>query len=319
MAAQLPKLIIVAGPTASGKTSFALALAQHLNAELINADSRQVVSGLDIGTNKESLTATGKTLDSDGRILRQFTVDDSQTRGWLYNIVSPDQKYDLQQFITDAESVIGSVAAEHNLIVCGGTGLYIDALVKGYRLADAVPDTGLRKRLSGLNVSELQNELKTVDPQALAASNDSDRVNPVRLIRLIEKAGKTELPPAAKYQTVLLYPDYNRDDLFRTIETRAEKMFEQGFVSEVERLVSEGYADSPYLQGIGYRQVMSYLAGDLSYDEMREQTAVAHRQYATRQITWFESAGRGYKLRRVQFTMAPERYLISELKQWFDE
>lgn len=296
------------GPTASGKTDFAINLAKKIGGEIINADSRQVYQGLDIGTNKGTITPNGEFAMAGGVELKGYDLENSGITGWLFDVVKPDQQFDLNRFYEITVDLMEQIVALGKTpIICGGTGLYIDALVRGYTLNETKPDNSLRERLNKLSVPELISELQELAPQIYEGLNESDRKNPHRLIRILEKAlaGTTKIEKAATplpgWEFTMFYPEYDREELMAAINNRVPKMIEEGLVAETEAAIKQGYADSEPLNGIGYKEVCMFLKGEIKESELLPLIQTAHRQYAKRQITWFEGAGRAYSLNRVSF------------------
>lgn len=280
------ELVIVAGPTASGKTRFAQLLARQIDGELVNADSRQVYKYMDIGTNKGKVTGT------------------------MFDIVTPDQEFSLSDYLLQAQAAMADIRARGKQpIIVGGTGLYIDALIRGYRLA-VPPDVELRAELAMLSADEMYQRLASVDPESAQRLNESDRHNPRRLVRALEKvttmsgsqaatrnvtAGSTSTP------YTMYYPIFDRDALFASIDVRVLAMIGEGLVEEVQNLIKRGYAQTKPMQGMGYLEIMRYLKGEISLSAAIELIQQKHRQYARRQITWFEGQGRKYNLTKANF------------------
>lgn len=308
--------IIVAGPTGSGKTSFAIKLAKEINGEIINADSRQVYRGFPIGTNKGKLSPTAEFISLGDQELQAYELDDSGVIGWLFNICDAKERFDVSRFYYLAGQVMEIIAAAGKVpVIVGGTGLYIDALVKGYQLPKAKPDNILRTRLNNLTALELLDELTKLNPAMAERMNQSDRHNPRRLVRAIEIASQ-KTPDQSEDQKLIetkellsqwkfniYYPLYERANLFARIDQRVIEMFDQGLVAETKQALEDGYANSEILNGIGYKQVRKFLKGEITEPEAIAAVQQAHRNYAKRQITWFESGGRDYKLIRQAFNV----------------
>lgn len=277
----LQKILVIAGPTATGKTDLAVKLAAKFNGEIINADSRQVYRFMNIGTNKGKVS------------------------GWLFDIVKPDEEFNLSHYLEFANEIIKQIAAQGKLpILVGGTGLYIDAVIKQYQLSGNQPDWELRKQLAQLSVKELFTKLQSLNSDLALSLNDSDSKNPRRLIRLIEQAKQKNLKvnnSFPQYDYLLLYPKFSREQLYQKIDQRVEEMFAQGFIKETENLIKLGYKDCKPMQGMGYLEIQQYLQGKLPLEECKAKIKQAHRNYAARQITWFEGKGRGYNLQKFDF------------------
>jgi tRNA dimethylallyltransferase len=274
-----PPLIGVIGPTASGKTELALALAQRLPVELIAADSRQVYRGMDIGTAKP----------------------DASTRAsvphHLLDVVNPDEAFTVAQWVERARAIVPEIAARGRMaMVVGGTGLYVAALVDGHDYASQPWSPEIRQRLTDELATDgleaLAARLRAADPRTTV-----DLRNPRRVLRALERiAGGGAAPDAVPYagRAVMLALDRGRDVLYRRIDERTRWMFTAGgLLDEVRRLQDAGYAaDLRPMTGHGYREAMAHLAGELSLERAIEITARHTRNYANRQLSWFRRDSR---------------------------
>lgn len=294
---------MVAGPTASGKTSFAIKLAQELDGELINADSRQVYRYMDIGTNKGNIkkieSPVSMQLQSKAFELFPFKMESTDVVGWLFDIVDPDEEFNLYAYYLVAMEMLDNIISRGKQpILVGGTGLYIDAILKGYNMQDVEGDKELRQQLETLTLEQLQTQLRTLDADSIGKLNNSDLNNPVRLIRLIEKLkqnGSADMQTSAGLvEYKMYYPKFDRAELYQEIDNRVEEMFDQGLVLEVEKLIALGYKDTKPMKGIGYKEVVGFLEGRLSMEACKRLIKQGHRNYARRQVTWFEGPSRGY-------------------------
>jgi len=298
------KTVIIAGPTATGKTALAIELAKKTKGVIINADSRQVYLGLDIGTNKGEIKENGNDIVINGKAIKGFDLEQSGITGYLFNILSPDQAMDLFTFQQLTYELLGYF--DNNgvpVFLTGGTGLYLDSIIKGYELSKTNKDMGLRQELGMLNLSALQKKLSELDEGIYLNLNNSDRNNPRRLVRLIEKALSPILPLSSNMivDSLIIYPKYDRIKLYGKIDKRVAEMIEAGLIKEVEGIRKSGFKDAIALQGMGYREVNDYLDGNISLDDCAKLIKTAHRNYAKRQITWFEAPGRNYELHRFDF------------------
>lgn len=296
------KTVIIAGPTATGKTDLAIRLGHDFKGIILNADSRQVYKRMDIGTNKGNVKENGDDIKLSSEVIKGYDLEESGVSGYLFNLINPDQQFDLAKFQKLALEIIGK--SQRLPFLTGGTGLYLDSLIKGYVLVPQGPDSLLRQELSELSLVELQNRLQNINSEVYAKLNDSDSHNPRRLIRLIEKnlvPYPVVSPNNSNLDSLILYPKYNREELYKKIDMRVEFMFEQGLVAEVKSLLSQGYEKSPALMGIGYKEVRAYLNGTLDLNQCKIQIKQGHKNYAKRQITWFEGAGRNYDLQIFEF------------------
>lgn len=288
----LPIIHVIAGPTASGKTDFAIKLAKEINGELINADSRQVYKYLDIGTNKGNLTHAGS--DMQGRPV--FFLENSKIKIHLLSFLDPDQKFSAFDFYNLAQDSIKEIQAGGKVpIIVGGSGLYLKIILDPESsFSNVKPDFKLRKDLENKSVSELQSLLPA---ETLKAMNNSDRHNPVRLVRQIEQLkassdDEIQDSPAALTQTYQVNPHLMQVDwdiLKSRIDLRVEQMWQAGIVEEVKQVLDQGFQpDCIGLTGSGYKYIVGYIRGKLSKETCIELVQQSHRQVAKKQITWFK-------------------------------
>ncbi|MEI7579680.1 MAG: tRNA (adenosine(37)-N6)-dimethylallyltransferase MiaA [bacterium] len=305
MSEPLPKLLVIGGPTATGKTGLAKKLAKDFNGVIINADSRQIYRFMNIGTDKGQITPTKETLLVGKQLLQCFELADSAVLGWLFDLVDPDQYFSLNDYQILVKALLNYLWNQGKFpIIVGGTGLYLDAIIKNYQLPQVQPDFVFRKQLELLTVEQLQQKYQQ-DTGQLAVLNESDRFNPRRLIRLIE-AGKfpklVKTKSSMNFSYLFLYPKFAREKLAEKIQKRVEEMLKEGWVDEVKQLITMGYQDSPLLRGIGYQNVVQYLHQELTEAELIKAITLGHLQYAKRQITWFTGKSRNYALQQFDFT-----------------
>jgi tRNA dimethylallyltransferase len=290
-----PKLIIIAGPTASGKTDYAIKLAKELNGELINADSRQIYLSLDIATNKGILNPINEYISSKFKYkLQAFDVENTGILGWLFNIIYPDEEFNLSIYKTLAiEAIDDIVSRGKQPILIGGTGLYIDSIVNDYQLN---PDNEIqierRNELNLKSVDELFQVLVKINPDVASKLNNSDKNNPRRLIRWIEK---TENPSSneytkgeSKYEIDYHYIDIDKEKLMEKINKRVIQMIDQGLIEETKTAIISGYMETKPLQSFGYKEAIAYLNKEISMEKCIELIQLEHRKYAKRQVTWFK-------------------------------
>lgn len=307
--------IFIAGPTATGKTDLAIEICKRLktigkNSAIINADSRQVYKGLDIGTNKGNIVENADDIElSSGELLKGFDIEYSGITGYLFNGYSPSESFNLAKFQKTCLELISILEKKKVIpIVVGGTGLYIDSLVKGYTLVQDEPNIALRESLQGLPSEGLFEKLVEINKDLALSLNESDKYNPQRLIRAIEKASSKDLAengnrPLNKkvLESLIIYPIFNRDELFEKIDLRVEQMFKIGLIDEVKSLIEAGFGSNLPMLGIGYSEVTQYLSGELSLELCKDKMKQGHRNYAKRQITWFEGPAREYNLVKFDF------------------
>lgn len=286
----MQQMITILGPTASGKTSLATALAAQLikkgvAAEIISADSRQVYRCMDIGTGKD---------------LMDYEIEGKMIPYHLIDICEPGTKYNLfqyqQDFLHAYEDIVNRGAQP---ILCGGTGLYIESVLKGYTLSPVPQNPELRERLANKSLEELTTmleELKAKNRSVMHNKTDVDSVQ--RAIRAIEIETynlHTPMPerPFPKIPYIIIGVDIDRDERRRKITTRLKQRLEEGMVDEIRGLLDRGIpAEDLIYYGLEYKYVTEYVIGNLSFDEMFRQLEIAIHQFAKRQMTWFRGMER---------------------------
>ena len=274
------ELITILGPTASGKTALAAALAARLDTEIISADSRQLYRGMDIGTGKD---------------LADYVVDGKSIPYHLIDICDPGYKYNVFEYQHDFFRVFTSLR-ERDLvpILCGGTGLYIEAVLKGYKLLDVPPNPALRERLREKSLPEL--EILLASYKVLHNKTDVDSVQ--RAIRAIEieEFYRTQAPDVREYaplNSLLVGVAIDRELRREKISKRLRARLDEGMVDEVRRILSNGVAPEDLIYyGLEYKFLTLYIIGKLTYEEMVSQLEIAIHQFAKRQMTWFRGMER---------------------------
>ena len=275
-----PPLAAIVGPTASGKSRLAMAIAARQPVEILVADSRQVYRGMDVGTAKPT------------------AAERAAVRHHLLDLVAPDQPFTLADWLAAARPLLTEVAGRERLpLVVGGTGLYVSALVDGYRLPRAAPSAEQRRRLldemEDEGLAAMAERLRRLDP---AAAERVDLRNPRRVLRALELAEAGGGPPSAEPYpgcVALLGLRRPRDVLRRRIDERATGMFANGLLDEVLNLQAAGYAaDLAPMSGHGYREAARVLSGEWPLARAIEVTARHTRQYAKRQLTWLRRDAR---------------------------
>ena len=281
----MQKMITILGPTASGKTSLAAALAARIDAEIISADSRQVYRGMTIGT--------GKDLDD-------YRQGDRLIPYHLIDICEPGTKYNLFQYQQDFHLIYNNIVARGvRPILCGGTGLYIESVLKGYALSPVPQNQALRDKLADKSLAELTEmleDLKRRNHSVMHNRTDVDTAQ--RAIRAIEietynlehPTGNRTLPPI---DSVIIGVDINREERRRKITQRLKQRLEEGMVDEIHQLLDRGIAPENLIYyGLEYKFVTEYVIGKTSYEEMFRQLEIAIHQFAKRQMTWFRGMER---------------------------
>ena len=278
-------MLTIIGPTASGKTTFATALAATMGAEIISADSRQVYRRMDIGTGKD---------------LADYEVNGIKVPYHLIDIDEPGTKYNLFQYQQDFQTAYADITKRGKpIILCGGTGLYVEAVLKGYALSPVPQNDALRASLAGKSLGELTeilSALKAKNHSAMHNRTDVDTTN--RAIRAIEiETYELEHPTPDRsmpaVDSIIIGIDIDRDERRRKISHRLKARLDEGMVDEVRALLDSGIpADDLIYYGLEYKFVTQYVIGKLSYDEMYHNLEIAIHQFAKRQMTWFRGMER---------------------------
>ncbi|WP_286007339.1 tRNA (adenosine(37)-N6)-dimethylallyltransferase MiaA [Barnesiella viscericola] len=274
-------LITILGPTASGKTTLAVALAAHLDTEIISADSRQIYRSMDIGTGKD---------------LAEYTYEGKQIPYHLIDICPPGYKYNLFEYIRDYHQAYDDIVARGKTpILCGGTGLYIEAVLKGYALPPVPENPELRQSLADKTLPELEAILQSY--KTLHNQTDTDTCK--RAIRAIEIAEyysrqKPEmLEPHPVENALVVGVNIDRESRRARITQRLHDRLDQGMVAEVQGLLDQGIdPESLIYYGLEYKYITEYLIGRTTYDQMVSLLEIAIHQFAKRQMTWFRGMER---------------------------
>ena len=273
-------LITVLGPTASGKTRFAVQLADRLGAEIISGDSRQVYRRMDLGT--------GKDLDD-------YRIGDRSVPYHLIDIVEPGTKYNVFEYQRDFLEAYNDIHRRgRKAVLCGGTGLYIESVLRAYRLSPVPQNPELRERLADKSLEELTALLATY--KSLHNTTDVDTAQrAIRAIEIEEYYRQTPLDrrPFPKIESLTLGVDVSREVRRERISQRLRKRLDEGMCGEVERLLAEGIKPEDLIYyGLEYKYVTLYVTGQNTFDEMAQQLEIAIHQFAKRQMTWFRGMER---------------------------
>ena len=308
------KMVTILGPTASGKTPVAARLAAEIGGEVISADSRQVYRRMDIGTGKDLADYTVS--QRDGSFVIPYHLIDIREPGTKYNL------FEYQQDFFDVYQQIRSRGAVP--ILCGGTGLYIEAVLKGYHLSPVPQNQPLRDSLEGKSLEELTQmltDLKTRTGSNMHNTTDVDSCQ--RAIRAIEietynlehPTPRRELPPV---DSLIIGIDIDRELRREKITRRLKARLEEGMVEEVQALLDEGIpAEDLIYYGLEYKFVTEYLKGQTSYDEMFTRLEIAIHQFAKRQMTWFRGMERrGFKINWIDATLPMEDKINRIIELW---
>ena len=291
-------LIAILGPTATGKTALAAHLADRLDTEVISADSRQVYRRMDLGTGKD---------------LVDYEVNGRHIPYHLIDIAEPGTKYNVYQYQQDFIKAYEDIRSRGKLpVVCGGSGLYIESVIRGYRLEDVPENKELRQSLEGKPLEELTEILKTY--KTLHNSTDTDTAKrAIRAIEIADYYDKHGLEQTSSGNQPLFNPlvigvSIDRELRREKITRRLKQRLEEGMVDEVRRLLEEGIpAEDLIYYGLEYKFLTLYATGQLSYEEMFSQLEIAIHQFAKRQMTWFRGMERrGVKIHWVEATLPME-------------
>ena len=277
-----PKVVVIVGPTASGKTALSIELAKKINGEVISSDSMQIYKEMDIGT--------AKVTKEEAEGIKHYLID----------CVSPDERYTVSDFKKDAENAIEEILAKGKTpIVVGGTGLYVNSLIYGIEYQDMQFDENYRNELmnkaeteSGLK--EIWDEANQIDPEAMKKISSNDKKRIVRVLEIFKATGKTKTEQeilsrqnGVKYDYKVFGITMERGKLYSRINLRVDLMIEKGLEEEVRNLVNKYTKFPTAMQGLGYKEVVEYFDGNLTREEMIDKIKQESRRYAKRQLTWF--------------------------------
>lgn len=276
-----PIVYVIGGPTASGKSKLAVELAKKINGEIISADSMQIYKDMNIGTAK---------------------VNEAEMQGikhYLIDFVSPNQRYSVSNFKKDAEASIEEIIKRGKTpIIVGGTGLYIDSLIYGIEFQEEEIDLQYREKLNKIaaekGLQELYEEAKKIDPDAMQKISPNDKKRIIRVLEIYHKTGKTKTQQEiesrkneVKYNYKVFAITMDRDQLYKRIENRVDKMIKEGLIEEVQAILNKYSCFPTAMQGLGYKEVAMYLENKITKEEMIEKIKKETRHYAKRQLTWF--------------------------------
>lgn len=276
-----PKVIVICGPTASGKTKLSIELAKKLNGEIVSADSMQIYKDMTIGTAKP-------------------TKEEMQgIKHYLIDFVSPDTRYNVAEYKKDAINAIDEIIAKGKIpIVVGGTGLYVNSLIYEIDYPEIELDLNYRKKIEKIaeheGLDRLYEMAVKIDKQAMQKISSNDKKRICRVLEIYHATGKTKTQ--MEIESRLREPKYNylvfginmdRDKLYDRINRRVDIMIKDGLIDEVKAVLDK-YNDFPTaMQGLGYKEVVEYLNGETTKDDMIEKIKMETRRYAKRQLTWF--------------------------------
>ena len=277
-----PKVIVIVGPTASGKTSLSIELAKKINGEIVSCDSMQIYKDMDIGSAKP-------------------TQEEMQgIKHYLIDVVSPAERFSVAEYKKQAEKAIEEILSKGKVpIVIGGTGLYADSLIYGIEYQEIEFDEKYRKALEiqaqtddGLEM--LYNQAKRIDEEAIKKISENDKKRIIRVLEIYHQTGKTKTELEAesrknevKYDYKVFAINMDRQVLYDRINRRVDIMIENGLIQEVENLLQKYKQFPTAMQGLGYKEVVQYFNKELTKEEMIDKIKQETRRYAKRQLTWF--------------------------------
>jgi tRNA dimethylallyltransferase len=293
-------LITILGPTASGKTTFAANLAARLDSEIISGDSRQVYRRMDIGTGKD---------------LADYEVNGKKIPYHLIDIAEPGYKYNVFEFQRDFLNAYQDISERGKMpILCGGTGLYIESVLKGYKLLPVPENKELRERLQNYSLTELTEMLKSY--KTLHNTTDVDTVK--RAIRAIEieeyyQSQPKDVSAFPQINSVIIGVDIDREERRRKISARLRSRLDEGMVDEVRAILDSGVSPEDMIYyGLEYKYLTNYIIGNLTYEQMVGELEIAIHQFAKRQMTWF----RGMERRGLRINWMDASMPMQEKVDW---
>ena len=277
-----PKVVVIVGPTASGKTALSIELAKRINGEIISSDSMQIYKDMDIGTAK-------------------VTKEEAQgIKHYLIDIIFPEERYTVSDFKKDAEAAIKEILEKGKVpIVVGGTGLYVDSLIYGIEYQEMNFDESYREELMKIAETEeglikLWDEANLIDPQAMLKISKNDKKRIIRVLEIYKATGKTKTEQeilsrqkGVKYDYKVFCVNMDREKLYERINKRVDIMIDAGLENEVRNLLEKYSIFPTAMQGLGFKEVGEYFDGKITRDEMIEKIKQESRRYAKRQLTWF--------------------------------
>ena len=276
-----PTVIVIGGPTASGKSGLAVELAKKINGEIISADSMQIYKDMDIGT--------AKVTEKEKQGIPHYMID----------IASPEERYSVSTYKKEAENKVEEILKKGKIpIIVGGTGQYKERLIYVIEFQEEEIDEEYRQRLNEFaekeGLEKLYNEAQKIDSQAMDKISPNDKKRIIRVLEIYHKTGKTKTEQEiesrkheVKYNYKLFAITMERSELYKKIEKRIDKMLEEGLIEEVESIKKKYNKFPTAMQGLGYKEVVEYLENKITKEEMIEKLKKETRHYAKRQLTWF--------------------------------
>ena len=283
-----PKVIAIVGATASGKTAYSIELAKQIDGEIISCDSRLVYKGFDIGT------ANPSKLEQDG--IPHYMID----------IVEPEFEYSAGLYKEQAKEKINEILSKGKTpIIVGGTGLYIDVLLKNYDLPQIEADKKLREELKKLETGEIYSILTELDPLGVQTIDKNDRKKLIRAIEIVKKTGKSlnEVRGIneSDYEVEWIGRNFDRETLYKRIDKRVDLMIESGLIDETKNLLNRHGRIPNFINTIGYREILGYIDNICTLEQACDLLKKNTRNYAKRQLTWFR------KNENIKWNIYPEK------------
>ena len=278
---QKDKVIVICGPTASGKTALSIELAKQINGEIVSCDSMQIYKDMNIGTAKPT--------EEEQKGIKHYLID----------FVSPDERYSVADYKQDAKKAIKEILKKGKVpIVVGGTGLYIDSLIYEIEYPNIEFDEKYRKKLENIaeeqGLKVLYEKAKEIDPEAIKKISENDKKRILRILEIYHATGKNKTEQEIesrkkeiKYDYKIFAINMDREKLYERINIRVDRMLENGLIEEVENLQKKYNHFPTAMQGLGYKEVVEYLQSQITREEMIEKIKQESRRYAKRQLTWF--------------------------------
>ena len=275
------KVIVICGPTASGKTALSIELAKKINGEIVSADSMQIYKDMDIGTAKPTKEEMG------------------EIQHYLLDFVSPEERYSVAQYKQDAKKAIKEIISKGKTpIIVGGTGLYVDSLIYEIEYNDIKLDEEYRKSLEKIveeqGLEELYKKAVEIDPEAMKKISLNDKKRIMRVLEIYHSTGKTKTEQEkesrknpVEYDYRVFAINWDREILYERINKRVDIMVDQGLIEEVKEILNKYDTFPTAMQGLGYKEVVDYLNGAYTKEKMVEKIKLETRRYAKRQLTWF--------------------------------
>lgn len=275
------KVIVICGPTASGKTALSIELAKKINGEIISCDSMQIYKDMNIGTAKPTL--------EEMQGIKHYLID----------FVSPDERYSVANFKKDAKYAIKEILKKGKVpIIVGGTGLYVDSLIYEIEYNEIKFDEQYRNELENIvnknGLEKLYRKAKEIDPQAIEKISPNDKKRILRILEIYKATGKNKTQQEIESRNKEVEYDYkvfainwDRNELYERINKRVDIMIENGLIEEVKNIIKKYNKFPTSMQGLGYKEVVEYLKQEITKDEMIEKIKMETRRYAKRQLTWF--------------------------------